>query len=419
MNRLSPDPYPGAPKILFVGMGESSHTQSWINLFADAQLNVRLFSMPLGAPPDAWPVRTYATCLPPVTAGAPGTRKNLYPSGMVGQALRRYVARFGPHGESNIASRWLARIIRAWRPDVIQSIGLRHASYFVHYVRTTYGVGDVGAWVIQDWGPDLTMQRYIPDYNAKIREVIAACDGYVTDNDYNFSVARELGLAAEKVSPAGWVLASGGLDVDALGKLAPLPPSRRERVILWPKAYNCPQAVAYPVFEAFRLCWDRIQPCSVQLLAVIQEEVGMWFEALPNHIKKQCAVHGRIDRDRFLGMLGGARVMLAPSLSDGMPNVLSEAMAMGTVPIVSPLASITPHVDTAHTLFARNLYPDEIAGALVKAMGDDAFADAAARANIALARQTVDRAMTRRTMIAYYTELAGRVSRPSASGRRA
>ena len=39
-----------------------------------------------------------------------------------------------------------------------------------------------------------------------------------------------------------------------------------------------------------------------------------------------------------------ARVMLAPSLVDGTPNSMFEAMASGALPIVSPLETIRDEV---------------------------------------------------------------------------
>jgi hypothetical protein len=101
-----------------------------------------------------------------------------------------------------------------------------------------------------------------------------------------------------------------------------------------------------------------------------------------------------------------SRVLLSPSLVDGTPNSMFEAMACGAFPIVSPLATITPIVsDRENVLFARNLYQEEIAQALVKAMTDDGLVDAAAERNLELVNRIADRAEIGPRVIAYYEGL--------------
>ena len=396
------------PRILFIGRGESSHARNWIDLFKGSGFDVRLFSMPTGSPPDDWPVTTYVSQCPPVPGITPGSRVNLYPGNRAGQELRRFVARFGTLGQGNIAGRWLGRILAEWKPDVIQTIGIRYASYFLLHVRKNFVTGPLGKWVVQDWGPDLTMDRLLDEHRPRILEILHTCDGYFSDNAYNIEVARSLGLTEARTAPVGPVLATGGVDAAELRGLVRDAPSRRERRILWPKAYNCAQSTAYPVFEALKLCWERIAPCTVRMTAMSQEDIRLWFAALPDGIRRNCTLEGRIDRPELLQSLASSRVMLAPTLSDGMPNVLAEAMAMGTVPVVSPLAPITAHLDEENILFARNLYPDEIADALVRAMNDDALADRMARTNMEKAPLLFDRARTREKMLSYYESLAAR-----------
>jgi glycosyltransferase involved in cell wall biosynthesis len=98
--------------------------------------------------------------------------------------------------------------------------------------------------------------------------------------------------------------------------------------------------------------------------------------------------------------------MQAPSLVDGVPNSLYEAMAFGALPIVSPLATITPVVkQDENVLFARNLYPDEIAAALVRALTDDALVDGAAQYNLRLVEKIANRQTIRKQVINFYNKL--------------
>jgi hypothetical protein len=84
-----------------------------------------------------------------------------------------------------------------------------------------------------------------------------------------------------------------------------------------------------------------------------------------------------------------------------------EAMALGAFPIVSPLETITPVVkDPDNVLFARNLYPNEVAAALERAMKDDSLVDKAAMTNLELIGRIANRAKIAPRLIEYYKGLA-------------
>ena len=135
----------------------------------------------------------------------------------------------------------------------------------------------------------------------------------------------------------------------------------------------------------------------------------MWFQTLPEELRARCRLHGRVSREEALELMTRARVVLAPSLSDGVPNSMYEAMAAGALPLVSPLDTIRPLVEEGrNVLFARNLYPGEIADALARALTDDALVDSAAEENLALVRRVADRAEIRTRVVAFYESLAAR-----------
>jgi glycosyltransferase involved in cell wall biosynthesis len=197
----------------------------------------------------------------------------------------------------------------------------------------------------------------------------------------------------------------GGVDVAALRALRTVP-ATASRVIVMPKAYECPASKVLPVFEALKLCWEEIQPCEVHFTAATPE-AEMWFATLPERIRAGCRMHERISREDLLRLMGRSRLMLAPSLTDGVPNVLYEAMATQCAPIVSPIDTLRPLVaDGVNVLFARNLYPEEIARALVRGMSDDRLVESLVAANARLVEKTADRAQIRGQVSDYYRHLA-------------
>jgi glycosyltransferase involved in cell wall biosynthesis len=399
------DPHPGRPRILFIGFPTSTHTHSWIDLLENAELNVRLFALPTGIPPEGWKVKTYVTAATSLQLD-PGTRVRLYPRGRVRRLCKRSFARLFLGGVEELRCRWLAQAIQRWRPDVIHTLGLDPAGYFYFRVRGRFGLAGIGKWVLQlRGGSDLALSRLDPEASVRIGQILRECDQLISDNEQNFSFALDMGVRKEQMSPLGTVPGTGGVDVTSLAKSWHGFPSSR-RIILWPKAYECPWSKALPVFEAIKLIWDQIQPCQIYMFSMTPE-TRMWYWALPERIRQCCHAEDWIPRDRLLELMGQARVMLAPSLVDGTPNSMLEAMAAGAFPIVSPLETIRSLVENErNVLFAHNLYPHEIAETLYRAMTDDALVDSAAERNLELVRRRADRSKIRPRVIEYYERLA-------------
>ena len=405
VTRFDEDPFPGRPRVLFIGHAESTHTHAWVDLLAGAELNVRLFALPGSVPPDGWEVRTYVSASTSRKLDS-RTRRRLYPAWRFVRAPKRAYA-WLMSSDRAVEQRWLAQAIREWKPTIIHTLGLDPAGEFYFETRRDHGLDGIGRWVAQTrGGSDLALARFDEARSARLGTLLRATDCILSDNTINFEIAREMGVRGDQLSPIGTVPGTGGIDVDALRSYASGKPSERS-VILWPKAYECPWSKALPVFDALSNHWDRLPPCELHLLAM-EPETRMWFHALPSHIKQACRIDDRIPRGEVLQLMGRARVMLAPSLVDGTPNSMFEAMATGAFPIMSPLDTIRPLVrDGSNVLFARNLYPDEIGEALVRAMHDDVLVDSAAERNLVRVRELADRSSIRPRVVGLYDALSG------------
>jgi glycosyltransferase involved in cell wall biosynthesis len=403
------DPHPGRPKILFVGSSVSSHTHSWIDLLEDARLNVRLFSTDDGSPPPEWPVKTYLTSPGDQAPRSSRHRRSYFTlsaprKSLVGLAYRA-AKMFKLRRPSWYSA--LANVVRAWEPDIIHTLGLSPVSYEFFKARQLFHL-NVGLWTVQvRGGPDLYLNQHVSPHQELIREVITSCDQLIADNQQNYDLLAKMGVPSQRLSPLGVVPGSGGIDVPGLSRLWPALPSKRARVIVWPKAYEAPSSKALPVFEAIRMAWPRIRPCRIHLLWVVQPEIHAWFAKLPQEIRESCVLHGRLPRQETLDLMLQARIMLAPSLTDGIPNSMLEAMACGAFPIVSPIDTLTPLIKSPdHTIFARNLYPDELASALDRAMNDDTLVDEVVQRNREFVSRQANRDQIRPRVIKYYEDLA-------------
>jgi glycosyltransferase involved in cell wall biosynthesis len=405
------DPFPGRPRILFIGLAENSHTHSWIDLLAGAPFNVRLFARPSGIPPADWKVRTYITRFSQPGLD-PATRSCVYPRNRVLRTAKIRAARyFAATVFDDLEGLWLARIIKQWKPHIIHTLGLVQGGEIYYQARQRYGLEGIGKWVLQTrGGSDLTLPHFDPERRKQLAEMLGAADQIVCDNRVDLSIACELGARDDQIASIAPVPGTGGIDVDGLKHTWNDPPSAR-RAILWPKAYDSAWGKMLGVFEALKLCWDKIQPCEIHMLSM-NDDSRLWFWTLPEAIRQASHPRPRLPRAEVLDLMPQARVMLAPALTDGVPNSLYEAMACGAFPIVSPLETIFPVVENElNVLFARTLYPHEIATALTRAMTDDALVDAAAQRNLEVVGRVANRATIGPRVIEYYERLAQQSAR--------
>ncbi len=302
---------------------------------------------------------------------------------------------------------WLGKIIQRWQPTVVHTLGLDPSALTYYDVFRKCNLKGRNLWIFTArGGPEFALKRLLREEEARIRSVLENCDRFIADNQQNYDYAVELGLGPEKIASIGVVPGTGGVEVDQLSDMGRVPPSARKRMIVWPKAYECPASKALPVLEAIRLCWKAIRPCEIYMTAMIPE-TRMWLQTLPQDIRDSCHQRDRIPREDLLKLMAQARVMLSPSLSDGIPNTLYEAMAAGSFPILSPLETIEAVVaKETNVLFARNLYPQEIADALIRAMNDDQLVDRAYAENLKLVKRLADRKRIGEKVVNFYLEVA-------------
>ncbi len=401
------DAWPGKAKILFIGLAQSSHTQAWIDLLENAEFNVRLFAMSAGRglPPPDWQVRTYVSG---INFGKNNATRRY--AGLKG-GLRLIYNTVGKRvGWSPLNSgAWLAEVIKKWKPDIIHTLGLfdEQGGQFYLEVRKKYRLENYGQWVLQlRGGSDMALRRHNPEIREIIRQAFLECDQIICDNRANIKYAGELGIPSNKFASIVPVPGTGGMDLINGGAEKLSLPSERERIILWPKAYESQWSKALPVLDAIQIAWEKISPCEIYTLAM-SADVYDWYLSMPEEIRKHCHIAGRIPRQEVLSLMKRARVLLAPSLVDGVPNSLYEAMASGTFPIISPLETIMPIVNQhENVLFAKNLYPHEIADALVNAMNDNMLVDKAAENNFKLVRTIANRQTIKANVVNYYQGLA-------------
>lgn len=404
---------PEAIRILFVGELHSSHAQGWIDLLSPLkdEFEIQGLHISSNAPPPEmnYPIFDVGDLGILDKRGFKfdlgGFKFEIGRKDSTRQDLVRatgYIHGFG--AQNNLQLGNAKRILKTIRPHIVHTLGIFPASAF--FLRVLYSSSDLGCkpiWIVQArGGPDIALNRKNPGLAPEIKAILGNCDFFIADNQQNYDLALDMGLAPEKLSMTGPVPGAGGIEPSTFGEV-PLP-SHKERLILWPKAYNCIQSDGMVVLEALRLALPYIGDFHLIATAAIPD-VEYWFHDMLCIYGTRVEIHSRLPYEQLQKIYRTARVLLAPSLSDGVPNSMYEAMASHTVPILSPIETLLPlFVDKVHTIYAPNLNPSAIAKALVNAMNDDALADNIAMTNRAYLPVLAGRESVRGRVVAMYRQ---------------
>jgi glycosyltransferase involved in cell wall biosynthesis len=160
------------------------------------------------------------------------------------------------------------------------------------------------------------------------------------------------------------------------------------------------------ILEAFRILGEKFLQGYEIHFNMISKSVSAYLRQMPDWLQQQIQCHAMLPQEELFAQMSQARAMIAPSLIDGTPNVMLEAMAAGALPIMSPIASIEEWItDGENGLLAHALYPDQVAAALRRALLDDELFEKAQRLNWDIICQRADRRKVRREVLEYYQNL--------------
>jgi len=390
-------------KILFIGYAQSSHTQAWVDLLSDSDFDIRVFGINNIPAPNKINFNAYNfdETFPFIKPGKLGWWHLKYQG-----FLKSKVYNQDPIDD--LEKLWLSWIINRWQPDIVHTLGIDPSTLYYWQAKEKFKIFPKHRLVVTiRGGSDLELNRFDKAKIPLFKDIFTNCDYAIADNIMTYQYACLLGLNQAKKAPFGFMSGMGGVDVQELSQLRKKS-AWDSRIILWPKAYEGMYSKGLPILEALKIAWDKISPCKVIMTSIGEEgpalrsEIIQWLDTMPVKIRKNIQIHPRINRQELLKIMAKSRVVLAPSLVDGVPNTMYEAMATKTFPIISPLPTIKTVIGKEDTIFARNLYPHEIARALVRAMSDDKLVEKTVENNFIKVQGIANRKNNREKIKKFY-----------------
>lgn len=341
-------------KILFIALAHSSHTISWVSMFENTNDNLLVYGINRSQGNYKNNILTF------------NLQENYSLTNRILVKFKKIFFNILPLTYFDNQLIDLRKVIKQERPDIVHTLGFEDAGFILTHLLEIKGFDKEFKWVHTfRGGPELKFTQN----HSIITKLLQSCDSVICDNPINYNLLKMYNVNSDnlymKVVPG-----TGGVHLNK-SKDELLNQVKSNRTILIPKAYECNASKVLPIFEAIRNIWHIIQPCKI-IITAASDEAKMWFNTMPEEIKISTIVYDRISREEFLELLETARILVAPSLLDGIPNVLYESMALGVAPILSPIETLIGDFRHLENVFyARNLYVNEIEDAIVKLMDDD------------------------------------------------
>ncbi len=392
-------------RILFCADGHAVHTQEWLRLLEGTDWDVHV-SVGGAVPPCAIDA-TFHTLDAKAENPAGNRVRPFWPWRRgVGRVCHLRFGR-GPDAES----KRFATLIRKLRPTIVHSLRLQNEGYCV--LGALPAVRKMAAkWIVSLWGSDLCYFGDDPAHRDRIESVMRMCDCITADCVRDLHLSRQLGASAPQLYFDHAIPGNGGIDVEAVRQRIHESDPAQRRIILFPKAREDRFHRFAPVLDALRAAAHALDGFSLVFLGANQESREQ-IARLPSALRRRCDVHATVPREHALDWMARSRVMVAPSLSDGTPNVMLEAMATGALPILSPLASIREWLgDGDNGLLESNEDAPRLAHAITRACRDDALVRQAAERNLAIVKRRADRRDVRTKILAMYDRIDQAAARP-------
>lgn len=371
-------------RILCIAAYRSNHADRHVELLARSGFDVHLVIMEPHVPalePLSAGVTVYdrVALAPPVIG-----RASPVPEDPLEARLLHLANRAVSSKNADTAATWIAGLIDRLRPDILHSFAIHQASFLTLLARAQ--ATHKPFWVVSNWGCDIHHfgqdPRLKDEYLPAIRATLENADGYFAETQRDVALAHEAGFKGKvlAVQPIG-----GGFDLQWFRALrGGQSPSARKIIMV--KGYEGNDTGfsvgrASSALKALNMVIPYLDGYEVNFYAIHDPRILKAAHRLRDKCGVTVRIHQFLPYEELMQLHGRARCSVGISETDGIATSAIEAMLMGSVPIQSDSSCLGEWIEPGAALIVPHDKPGAIADALIRALTDDAFVDAAAKSN--------------------------------------
>jgi glycosyltransferase involved in cell wall biosynthesis len=384
-------------RLLFITDARSPISQNWIKYFinrGDEIFIASTFDCELDFPVAGFEFTPVAFSSAKKKSSAPSSASSLTLN--LRTALRQW---FGPL-TIPASARKLRKFIQQIQPDLIHAMRIPYEGML-----TTKAL--VGArsscpipFIVSVWGNDFTLHaQSTPLMKSYTKFVLKNVDALHADTNRDVKLAQEYGFPEEKLSLV--TPGNGGVRSDIF---YPNQELTKNPIIINPRGVR-PYVRNDSFFKAIPLVLAKYPDAKFICTSMQNESQALkWIEEL--NISHAVELLPAIEYQKMGDVFRSAQIVVSPSIHDGTPNSLIEAMACGCFPVAGDLESIREWITHGQNglLFDSN-NPQSIADAILLGLEREDLRNDAAGLNMKIISAKADYEVNMKRVEEFYSSV--------------